>query len=76
MVGVFHWKENYYSPLHLKKIGLSVTYNTQSSRDVIRTLQTSRVITVSLPIAVNVEDFFRDKRFDDYITFYVALKFC
>ncbi|OJA10941.1 hypothetical protein AZE42_04658 [Rhizopogon vesiculosus] len=56
------------SRYHTMKIGLSVTYNTQSSLDVIRTLQTSRVITVSLPIAVNVEDFFRGKRFDDYIT--------
>ncbi|KAG1740808.1 uncharacterized protein EDB91DRAFT_1281560 [Suillus paluster] len=46
----------------LKKIGLSVMYSTQSSPGVIRTLQTSRVVTVSLPIAVNVEHFFRGKR--------------
>ncbi|KAG1756516.1 trafficking protein particle complex subunit 10 [Suillus paluster] len=50
------------SRYHTMKIGLSVTYNTQSSPGVIRTLQTSRVVTVSLPIAVNVEDFFRGKR--------------
>ncbi|KAG1754504.1 trafficking protein particle complex subunit 10 [Suillus lakei] len=50
------------SRYYMMKIGLSVTYNTQSSLGVIRTLQTSRVVTVSLPIAVNVEDFFRGKR--------------
>ncbi|KAG0705896.1 trafficking protein particle complex subunit 10 [Suillus ampliporus] len=50
------------SRYHTMKIGLSVTYNTQSSLGVMRTLQTSRVVTVSLPIAVNVEDFFRGKR--------------
>ncbi|KAG1827035.1 trafficking protein particle complex subunit 10 [Suillus subaureus] len=44
------------------KIWLNVTYNTQSSMGVVRTLQTSRVVAVSLPIAVNVEDFFRGKR--------------
>ncbi|KAG1768331.1 trafficking protein particle complex subunit 10 [Suillus occidentalis] len=50
------------SRYHTMKIWLNVTYNTQSSIGVIRTLQTSRVVTVSLPIAVNVEDFFRGKR--------------
>ncbi|KAG2116743.1 uncharacterized protein F5147DRAFT_743305 [Suillus discolor] len=50
------------SRYHTMKIWLNVTYNTQSSMGVIRTLQTSRVVTVSLPIAVNVEDFFRGKR--------------
>lgn len=50
------------SRYHTMKIWLNVTYNSQSSMGVIRTLQTSRVVTVSLPIAVNVEDFFRGKR--------------
>ncbi|KAG2367519.1 trafficking protein particle complex subunit 10 [Suillus spraguei] len=50
------------SRYHSMKIWLNVTYNTQSSMGVIRTLQTSRVVAVSLPIAVNVEDFFRGKR--------------
>jgi len=71
MVGVFLRMENCHSSLHLKKVGLSVTYNTQSSPDVIRTLRTSRVVTVSLPIAVNVEDFFRGKRFNDCISLHL-----
>lgn len=50
------------SRYHSMKIWLNVTYNTQSLMGVIRTLQTSRVVMVSLPIAVNVEDFFRGKR--------------
>ncbi|KIJ69219.1 hypothetical protein HYDPIDRAFT_80628 [Hydnomerulius pinastri MD-312] len=44
------------------KIDVKVTYSTDLHPTVVRTLRTSRIVTVSLPIAVNVEDFFRGKR--------------
>ncbi|KAG6376390.1 trafficking protein particle complex subunit 10 [Boletus reticuloceps] len=44
------------------KIDVKVTYNTISQPTVTRTLRKSHNVTVSLPIAVNVEDFFRGKR--------------
>jgi len=74
MVGVFPKKRLVLFTAEVKKIWLNVTYNTQSSMGVIRTLQTSRVVTVSLPIAVNVEDFFRGQRFDHYSTLQSVLK--
>ncbi|KAL4077208.1 trafficking protein particle complex subunit 10 [Scleroderma yunnanense] len=43
------------------KIDVSVTYSTFQNPEVARTLRTSRTVTVALPIAVNVEDFFRGK---------------
>ena len=46
-----------------KKIDVNVTYNTISQPTVTRTLRRSHIVNISLPIAVNVEDFFRGKRF-------------
>lgn len=46
-----------------KKIDVKVTYSTISQPTVTRTLKKSHIVNVSLPIAVNVEDFFRGKRF-------------
>ncbi|KAH7915010.1 trafficking protein particle complex subunit 10 [Hygrophoropsis aurantiaca] len=50
------------SRYHAMKIDIGVTYRTVEQPLLDRSLQTSRVVTVSLPIAVNVEDFFRSKR--------------
>ncbi|KAF9227601.1 hypothetical protein BS17DRAFT_746219 [Gyrodon lividus] len=44
------------------KIDVKVTYSTILHPTVVRTLRTSRLVAVSLPIAVNVEDYFRGKR--------------
>ncbi|KAH7889469.1 trafficking protein particle complex subunit 10 [Phlebopus sp. FC_14] len=44
------------------KISIRTTYNTVMHPMISRTLQTSNTLTVALPIAVNVEDFFRGKR--------------
>ncbi|KIJ16879.1 hypothetical protein PAXINDRAFT_162498 [Paxillus involutus ATCC 200175] len=44
------------------KIDVKVTYSTALHPTVVRTLRTSRIVTVTLPIAVNVEDYFRGKR--------------
>lgn len=43
------------------KINVSVSYKTAQHPDVTRTLRTTKTVTVALPIAVNVEDFFRGK---------------
>ena len=45
-----------------KKIDVRVTYSTSTQPTVARTLRKSSIVNVSLPIAVNVEDFFRGKR--------------
>ncbi|KAF9246256.1 trafficking protein particle complex subunit 10 [Melanogaster broomeanus] len=50
------------SRLRTIKIDVKVTYSTVLHPTVIRTLRASRIVTVSLPIAVNVEDYFRGKR--------------
>ncbi|KAH7923870.1 hypothetical protein BV22DRAFT_1113164 [Leucogyrophana mollusca] len=50
------------SRYHAMKINIDVTYSTVEQPSITRTLRTSRVVTVSLPVAVNVEDFFRGKR--------------
>lgn len=44
------------------KIDVSITYKTVRDPALERTLRTSRIVTVALPIAVNVEDFFRGER--------------
>lgn len=46
-----------------KKINVKVTYNTVLQPTVTRSLRNSIVVNVSLPIAVNVEDFFRGERY-------------
>ncbi|KAI6109597.1 trafficking protein particle complex subunit 10 [Pisolithus sp. B1] len=44
------------------KIDVSITYKTVRDPALERTLRTSKVATVALPVAVNVEDFFRGER--------------
>ncbi|KAF8559837.1 hypothetical protein OG21DRAFT_1453301 [Imleria badia] len=44
------------------KIDVKATYSTIPQPTVTRTLRKSHIVNVSLPIAVNVEDFFRGKR--------------
>ncbi|KAI6005747.1 trafficking protein particle complex subunit 10 [Pisolithus albus] len=44
------------------KINVSITYKTVPDPALERTLRTSKVVTVALPVAVNVEDFFRGER--------------
>lgn len=46
-----------------QKIDAKVTYSTVSQPTITRTLRKSHNVNVSHPIAVNVEDFFREKRF-------------
>lgn len=44
------------------KVDVSITYKTVQDPALERTLRTSKVVTVALPVAVNVEDFFRGER--------------
>lgn len=46
----------------LQKINVAVEYVTTSELEVTRTLRLSRVVATSLPVAINVEDFFRGTR--------------
>ncbi|KAI6036383.1 trafficking protein particle complex subunit 10 [Pisolithus microcarpus] len=43
-------------------LDVSITYKTVQDPALERTLRTSKVVTVALPVAVNVEDFFRGER--------------
>ncbi|EIW60047.1 uncharacterized protein TRAVEDRAFT_164477 [Trametes versicolor FP-101664 SS1] len=50
------------SAYHFMRINVAVEYVTTSELEVTRTLRLSRVVATSLPVAINVEDFFRGTR--------------
>ncbi|KAI0665103.1 trafficking protein particle complex subunit 10 [Cubamyces menziesii] len=50
------------SAYHFMRVAISVEYVTTSEPDITRTLNLSRVVATSLPVAINVEDFFRGTR--------------
>ncbi|KAI0636805.1 trafficking protein particle complex subunit 10 [Trametes polyzona] len=50
------------SAYHFMRINIAVEYVTTTEPDVTRTLRLSRVVATSLPVAINVEDFFRGTR--------------
>ncbi|KAI0327179.1 hypothetical protein GY45DRAFT_1328000 [Cubamyces sp. BRFM 1775] len=50
------------SAYHFLRVGIVVEYVTTSEPDITRTLSLSRVVATSLPVAINVEDFFRGTR--------------
>ncbi|KAI0831480.1 trafficking protein particle complex subunit 10 [Trametes gibbosa] len=50
------------SAYHFMRINIAVEYVTVSEPEVTRTLRLSRVVATSLPVAINVEDFFRGTR--------------
>ena len=45
-----------------QKVQITTSYETISEPEVTRTLNLSRMIATSLPVAINVEDFFRGTR--------------
>ena len=45
-----------------QKVNITVEYVTTSEPDITRVLRLSRVVATSLPVAINVEDFFRGTR--------------
>ncbi|KAI9065113.1 hypothetical protein FKP32DRAFT_1674998 [Trametes sanguinea] len=50
------------SSYHFMRVNITVEYVTTSEPDVMRTLRLSRVVATALPVAINVEDFFRGTR--------------
>lgn len=46
----------------MQRINVAAEYVTTSELEVTRTLRLSRVVATSLPVAINVEDFFRGTR--------------
>ncbi|TFK86916.1 hypothetical protein K466DRAFT_586827 [Polyporus arcularius HHB13444] len=50
------------SAYHYMKVNITVEYVTTSEPDIRRVLRLSRVVATSLPVAINVEDFFRGTR--------------
>ncbi|EGO20910.1 hypothetical protein SERLADRAFT_452051 [Serpula lacrymans var. lacrymans S7.9] len=50
------------SAFHAMKVAVEINYITTHGVPLMRTLRAARVVAVSLPISVNVEDFFRGKR--------------
>jgi len=45
-----------------QKVHVNVEYVTSSNRKVTRTLGVTQIVATSLPVAVNVQDFFRGTR--------------
>lgn len=45
-----------------QKISVDLSYTTASTPDISRTLRATRTLTTALPFSVNVEDFFRGRR--------------
>lgn len=52
----------------LQKIDVEVEYVTAAEPGITRTLHLARVVATTLPISVNVEDFFRGNRFVQVIS--------
>ncbi|CDO72874.1 hypothetical protein BN946_scf185002.g59 [Trametes cinnabarina] len=50
------------SAYHFIRVNITVEYVTTSEPDVTRSLRLSRVVPTALPVAINVEDFFRGTR--------------
>ncbi|KAI0647217.1 trafficking protein particle complex subunit 10 [Trametes meyenii] len=50
------------SAYHYMRVTITVEYTTTAEPDIPRTLRLSRVVPTSLPVAINVEDFFRGTR--------------
>ncbi|KAI0724064.1 trafficking protein particle complex subunit 10 [Cerioporus squamosus] len=50
------------SAYHYMKVNITVEYITTSEPEITRVLRLSRVVATSLPVAINVEDFFRGTR--------------
>ncbi|KAI0362291.1 hypothetical protein OH77DRAFT_1416520 [Trametes cingulata] len=50
------------SAYHFMRVNITVEYVTTSEPDITRILRLSRVVATSLPVAINVEDFFRGTR--------------
>ncbi|PFH52452.1 hypothetical protein AMATHDRAFT_74243 [Amanita thiersii Skay4041] len=49
------------SAFHVLKVLVDLSYTTTSEPDTVRSLHTTRVVNTSLPISVNVQDYFREK---------------
>ncbi|KAI0780765.1 trafficking protein particle complex subunit 10 [Trametes elegans] len=50
------------SAYHFMRVNIIVEYVTTAEPDITRTLRLSRIVATSLPVAINVEDFFRGTR--------------
>ncbi|KAF7322882.1 hypothetical protein HMN09_00067600 [Mycena chlorophos] len=50
------------SAFHAMRVEVEVEYNTQAEPEITRTLRLSRVVATTLPVSVNVQDFFRGDR--------------
>ncbi|OBZ75937.1 Trafficking protein particle complex subunit 10 [Grifola frondosa] len=50
------------SAYHFVRVNITVEYVTTAEPDITRTLRLSRIVATSLPVAINVEDFFRGTR--------------
>ena len=47
----------------VQRVNITVEYTTIAEPDVVRTLQLVRFVLTDLPVAINVEDFFRGTRY-------------